>query len=328
MKRRDLFFALGGAAIFPVSLHAQVTSRPRRIGILSSFSATDSQGLALIASLQAGLVEKGWVEARNIETLVRYANEDLDRLTVLATELVRENVEIIVTNGTPAVQAVRKASATTPVVFATIGDPVGAGIAISLAKPGRSATGLSLIATDLARKRLELLKEVIPKLSRVAILWNPSNDSLVLQFKQTEEAAKVLGLTIESLPVKTADQFLSAIGTAVDAGADALITTSDNIQIGQRAMIVKFATQSRLPLVGEFREIAEAGAVLSYGPNRSDMWRRAASYVDKILNGTKPAEIPIEQPTRFELVINIKAANTLGLKIDPVLLARADEVIE
>jgi putative ABC transport system substrate-binding protein len=281
-----------------------------------------------ITSLQTGLVQNGWVEGQNIEIIIRYANGNLDRLAALANELVRASVEVIVTNGTPPVKAVRNASSEMPVVFATIGDPVGAGVAASLARPGGSSTGLSLIATDLARKLLELIKEAIPGLSRVAMLWDPSNESLALQFKQTEEAAKLLGLTIHSLPVKAANQFRTAIQTAVAAHADALITTSDAVQIGQRALIAESATQSGLPLVGEFREIAEAGAVLSYGPNRSDMWRRAADYVDKILRGTKPADLPIEQPTRFEFILNIKAAKALGLKIDPMLLARADEVIE
>src|SRR4051812_42103977 len=328
MRRRDFISALGGVGILPLQLHAVIASRIRRIGILSSFSATDSQAALLISSLQTGLVQNGWVEGQNVEILVRYANGNLDRLAALASELVLARVEVIVTNGTPPVKAIRNASSEMPVVFATIGDPVGAGVAASLARPGGRATGLSLIATDLARKRLELIKEVIPGLSSVAILWDPSNESLALQFKQTEEAAKLLGLTIHSLPVKAADQFPTAIQTAVAARAGALITTSDAVQIGQRELIAKSATESRIPLVGEFREIAEAGAVLSYGPNRSDMWRRAAGYVDKILRGTPPAELPIQQPTRFEFVLNIKAANALGLKIDPMLLARADEVIE
>jgi putative ABC transport system substrate-binding protein len=328
MRRRDFISALGGAAMLPLPLHAQVASRIRRIGILSALSATDSQTALLISSLQTGLVQNGWVEGQNIEILVRYANGNLDRLAALASELVRANVELIVTSGTPPVKAVRNASSEMPVIFATIGDPVGAGVVDSLARPGGKATGLSLIATELARKRLELTKEIVPDLSSVAILWDPSNESLALQFKQTQEAAKLLGLTIHSLPVKLADQFHAAIQTAVAFRAGALITTSDAIQIAQRELIAKYATQSRIPLVGEFREIAEAGAVFSYGPNRADMWRRAAGYVDKILRGTQPAELPIQQPTRFEFVLNLKAANALDLKLNPMLLARADQVIE
>jgi len=260
---------------------------------------------------------------------IRYAGTNLAQLPALAAELIHQgNVEVLVTHGTPPVQAAQRASNVLPIVFATIGDPVGAGIVASLARPGGNVTGLSLIATDLGAKRLEILKETLPRLNCVAMLWNPNNASLALQFKETQAAAQVLGLQFQSLPATTLDDFEPSIKTAANARCDAVISTSDTIQISQRAKIIATAIRHGLPVIGEFREIADAGAILSYGPSRADMWRRATEYVDKILKGTRAGDLPVEQPTRFDLVINLKTAKTLGLEIPPTLLARADEVIE
>jgi len=329
MQRREFLGVRRGVKTgWPLAAHAQQTVRMRRIGVLVGFSAIDQQGQSLVKSFRVGLQERGWMEGRNIEILPRYAEEKLNRLADLAIELVRANVEVIVTHGTPPVQAAQKASGTLPIVFATIGDPVGAKIVASLARPGGNVTGLSLIATELGTKRLELLREIVPGLVRVAMLWNPTNDSLVLQFRETETAARILNLQLQSLPVTTASEFSNAVKAAREARAGALITTSDSVQVGQRAEIAKLAVESRLPLMGEFREIAEAGAILTYGPSRTDMWRRAAGYVDKILKGAKPTELPVEQPTRFELILNLKTAKALDLAVPPTLIARADEVIE
>ena len=237
-------------------------------------------------------------------------------------------MDVVVTHGTPAVQALQKASPAVAIVFATIGDPVGAGIVDSLARPGGNVTGLSLIATDLGTKRLEILKEALPHLRRVAMLSNPANASLVLQVSETEAAARLLGVQFKAIAVKSSDDLETGVEAALAVRADAIITTSDSIQVSERARIVELAMRNRLPVIGEFREIAGAGALLSYGPNRVDMWRRAGDYVDKILKGARPNDLPIEQPTRFELLINLKTAKALGLEVPPTLLARADEVIE
>src|SRR6266478_2018291 len=330
LKRRDFITLLGGAAAaWPLAARAQQSDRLRRIGVLAVFEIDDPQGQALIKSLRGGLEQRGLIEGRNISMEIRYAGTNLARLPALAAELIHQgDVEVIVTHGTPPVQAAQRASNVLPIVFATIGDPVGAGIVTNLARPGGNVTGLSLIATDLGAKRLEILKETLPRLNCVAMLWNPNNASLALQFKETQAAAQVLGLQFQSLPATTLDDFEPSIKAAANARCDAVISTSDTIQISQRAKIVATAIRHGLPVIGEFREIADAGAILSYDPSRADMWRRAAEYVDKILKGTKAGDLPVEQPTRFDLVINVKTAKALGLPIPPTLLARADEVIE
>ncbi len=328
LRRRELITLLGGAAAWPLVAHAQQSDRLRRIGVLAVFEIDDPQGQVLIRSLRGGLQQRGLIEGRNISIEIRYAGTDLAQLPALAAELIQGNVEVIVTHGTPPVQAALRSSNVIPIVFATIGDPVGAGIVTSLARPGGNVTGLRLIATDLGAKRLEILKETLPRLNCVAMLWNPNNASLALQFKETQAAAQVLGLQFQSLPATTLDDFEPSIKAAANARCDAVISTSDTIQISQRAKIVATAIRHGLPVIGEFREIADAGAILSYDPSRADMWRRAAEYVDKILKGTKAGDLPVEQPTRFDLVINVKTAKALGLPIPPTLLARADEVIE
>jgi putative ABC transport system substrate-binding protein len=329
MQRREFITLLGGTAVaWPLAAGAQQPDRVRRMGVLMGLAESDPESNAQIVALRNGLQERGWAEGRNLEIELRYAEGKPERLRTLAIELVQKNVQVIVTHGTPAVQAAQEASATVPIVFATIGDPLGAGVVASLARPGGNITGLSLIATDLSTKRLEVLKETLPHLTRVAMLWNPKNASLALQYKETEAAARQLGLRLHSLPAVTMADFDIGIKAAAETGADAVITTSDANQVSQRARIVELALRNRLPVVGEFREIAAAGALLSYGPNRVDMWRRAAGYVDKIFKGTKPSDLPVEQPTRFELIMNSKTARTLGLTIPPTLLARADEVIE
>ena len=320
---------LGGAtAAWPLAARAQQAERMRRIGILAVFEIDDPQGQALIKSFRTGLQQRGLIEGRNTSIEIRYAGTNLARLPALAGELIQANVEVIVTHGTPPVLAAQRASNVIPVVFATIGDPVGAGIVNSLARPGGSVTGFSLIATDLSAKRLEILREALPHLSRVAMLWNPDNVSLALQFKEAEAAARTLGIQFQSLPAKTVDDIEPSIKAAANARCDAVISTSDTMQISHRTQIITTAMRHGLPVIGEFREIAAAGAIVSYGPSRVDMWRRAAEYVDKILKGTKAGDLPVEQPTRFDLVINLKASRALGLNVPPTLIARADEVIE
>jgi putative ABC transport system substrate-binding protein len=253
----------------------------------------------------------------------------LESLPAFAAELVRADVDVIVTAGGEAVQAAQRATRSIPIVMATVGDAVGAGIVTSLAHPGGNVTGMTLVATAMGTKRLELLKEVVPNLARVAAIWNGTNSGHQLQMRATESAAQILGIQVLSLPLHTSDDIEKAVLAAVQARSDALMTMDDQVLVQfNRARIVDLAMRQRLPTMGEFRPFTEAGALLSYSPSPAAMWARAATYVDKILKGAKPAELPVEQPTKFELVVNLKTAKALGLVIPESFLLRADEVIE
>jgi putative ABC transport system substrate-binding protein len=273
------------------------------------------------------LRDLGWVEQLNVAFTIKYPDDNDDRFAKPAAELVASS-DIIVTSGTPPVQALQKLTKTIPIVMASVGDPVGAGLVASLARPGGNVTGFSLQATELATKRLELIKDAVTGLTRVAFLWNPGNPSLALQYQETEEAARKLGITLLSFRVVTLDEIEGGIAAASRAQAHAICATSDGIQTTNRALIAKLAIDYRLPLIGEFKTVADAGALLSYGPTVDDLWRRAAEYVSRILRGEEPADLPIQQPTKFELIINLRTAKVLDLTIPPTLLARADEVIE
>ena len=270
----------------------------------------------------------GWVEGRNIVFEFRYSEGKPDRLPALAAELVRANVDVIVTQGTESTQAARNATGTIPIVMAQIGDAVGAGLVDSLARPGGNITGLTLVATEQSTKRLELIKEVVPGVARVAVIWNGNNASHRLQLMEMEAAAPVLGLQLQSLPARDAGEIETGFAAAVQAGAEAVITMDDLLILFHRPRIVELAMRQKIPVMGEFRAFAEAGALLSYAPSPAAMWRRAASYIDKIFKGAKPTDLPVEQPTKFELVVNLKTAKALGLKIPELFLQRADEVIE
>ncbi|MGB9051916.1 MAG: ABC transporter substrate-binding protein [Pseudolabrys sp.] len=245
----------------------------------------------------------------------------------LATELVRMNVDVILTAGTESIDAARKATSTIPIVMATVGDPVAAGFVSSLAQPLGNVTGLSLLATELSAKRLALLKETLPRIKKLA-MWNPNNASVVLKSKEIEAAARVLGIQMQSLQIRNAEDVEKILQPAALANVDAVITTEDALQLIYRDRIIALARQVGIPVAAEFDEFARAGALTSYGPSVIDLWRRAVGYVDKILKGFKPADIPVEQPTRFELVINLKTAKALGLTVPPSRLTRAHEVIE
>ena len=234
---------------------------------------------------------------------------------------------MIVTNASTAVEAARNATNTIPIVMASVGDAVGSGYVASLARPGGNVTGLTLVESKMT-KRLALIKEISPDFTRVAVIWNADADGHRLQLKEMEPAAAVLGFTLQSLQSGMAKEIDAGFGAAFQANAQAVVTMDDPLILSHRVRIVALATQHHLPVVGEFRVLSAAGAVMNYGPSQPDMWRRAATYVDKILKGARPADLPVEQPTKFELVINLKTAKALGLVIPPALLARADEVIE
>jgi len=308
------------------SAEAQQPARIPRIGILIPSSA--SLNSARVEAFRQRLREHGYVEGKNIVIEYQYAEGKLERLPDLATELLRLKVDVIVTAAGPAISAAKKASATIPIVFATAADPVGSGYVSSLARPGGNITGLSLMAPDLDGKRLELLKEAFPKVARVAFLWNSGGIRGNLSLTEMEAVAKALGLKLQSLPVRSLDDFDSAFAQAKREGAQALITSVNPLIGNQQGQVLDFAAKNRLPAMYPFSEFVEAGGLMSYGPNITDHWRRAADFVDKILKGTKPAELPVDQPKKFEFIINLNAAKQIGLTIPPSVLARADRVIK
>ena len=270
----------------------------------------------------------GWIVGQTIAFEVRHSNGKPERLPSLAKELVQANVDLIITQAAEAVDAARKATNTIPIVMAAHGDAVGAGIVVSLARPGGNITGQTLVATEQSAKRLELLKQIYPKLVRVAALWNGNAAGHRLQLKGMETAAPVLGFVLQSIPTRNVNEIDAGLRAAMEGRAQAIVTMDDPFIQSNRARIVEFAMRQRLPVIAEFRPFTEAGALMSYGPNQIDLWRSAAFYVDKIFKGAKPADLPVAQPTKFELVINLKTAKALGLDVPPALLTSADEVIE
>lgn len=305
---------------------AQQAAKVPRIGVLSSFAP--SGAAVWHQAFQEGLRDLGWVEGKNIAIEYRYSEGRADRLPELATDLARLNVDIIVAHTNTDALAAHRVTKTIPVVMATAGDPVTTGLVKSLARPGGNVTGLSQMSPDLAGKRLELLKETVPKLSRVAVLWNPEGPTSPLAWKEIQLPAGQLNLQLHSLEVRSPDDFDKAFEDATGARAGALAIMPDPLFPTNLKRIANLAAKSRLPSIYHLREFAESGGLVTYGPDRSALFRRAATYVDKILKGAKPAELPVEQPTKFELVINLKTAKQIGLTIPQSMLYRADKVIK
>jgi putative ABC transport system substrate-binding protein len=279
-------------------------------------------------AFRLGLRDLGWVEGKNISIEYRYAEGRSVRLPDLAADLVRLKVDIIVASATTAALAAQKATRAIPIVVAAGGDPVASGLGESLARPGGNVTGLSTMAQELGGKRLELLKEIVPKLSRVAVLWNPQSTASQLGWKEIQLPARQLGIQLHSLEVRSPNDFDKAFEDATRARAGALFLTGEPVINTNLKRIADVAAKSRLPSISHRSEFADAGGLVTYGPDRADMHRRAATYVDKILKGAKPADLPVEQPTRFELVVNLKTAKALGITIPQFVLFRADRVIE
>jgi ABC-type uncharacterized transport system substrate-binding protein len=324
MRRREFITGLAGAAAWPFSARAQSGGKVYRIGYFSAGTAIPHLRNVFHDALGA----LGWIEGKNVVYEYRYADNQLDRLPELAAELVRLNVDIITAMGTLAPLAAKRATSTIPIVMTTAGDPLGSGLVTSLARPGGNVTGLSLMAPDLGGKRLELLKEVLPGVFRVGILWNAANPYSALVFKETASAARILGIELQSIEVRSPDDFDGALAASTRLLVGALITVEDPLTVGHRKRIADFAAINRLPAIYGLREFVDAGGLMAYGAHLADLQRRAAGYVDKIIKGAKPADLPVEQPTKFELVVNLKTAKALGLEVPPSLLARADEVIE
>jgi putative ABC transport system substrate-binding protein len=306
------------------SPHAR--SRPAKFTTLAFSAQVPQPGLPHFQL--EGLKQFGWIEGNNIIIEYLYADNRVERLPGLAAQLVRLNVDAIVAVGTLAPLAAKQATSTIPIVMTSAGDPLGSGLIESLARPGRNVTGLSLMAPDLGGKRLELLRQIVPGLARVAVVWNAANPYPGLVLKQTENAAQRLKIEVQSLEVRVPDDVSSALEAAVRNKADGLISVEDPLTQSQRKMIADFAINNRLPAMSGVRDFVDAGGLLSYGPDLGDLYRRAAGYVNKILNGAKPSDLPVEQPTKFELVINLKTAKALGLSFPQTLLTTADELIE
>jgi putative tryptophan/tyrosine transport system substrate-binding protein len=303
---------------------AQQSKKVPRIGLLAG-----GRGLGVAGdAFRQALRELGWVENRTIAIETQLAEVNLDKLPQLAADLVRLKVAVIVADGDLAIQAARQATSTIPIVLIAVGDPVTEGFVASLARPGRNLTGLTSISADLSGKRLELVKEIFSKASRVNVLWNPANSSNVLEFKAMEAAARALGLKLQSLEVRVRQDFRSAFAAAARDRSSALIVLRDPLIDSEHFQILDFAIDKRLPLIHGESQFVEAGGLMSYGPSRIELFRRAANYVDKILKGAKPAELPVEQPTKFELIINLKTVKQIGMTIPPNVLVRADRVIK
>jgi putative tryptophan/tyrosine transport system substrate-binding protein len=326
MRRREFITLLGGvAAAWPLAARAQQPAVLPTIGFLGPL--TQAAQSKWTAAFVQRMREHGWIEGRTIAIEYRWGEGRSERLSEFAAEFVRMKVALIVTGGTAAVLAAKQATSIIPIVFATAGDPVGTGLVASLARPGGNVTGLSNQSADLPGKRLELLREVVANLRRLAIMANFGSPIGVLEAGEVQAAARTLGLEDDTLKIQRAEDIAPAIG-ALKEHADALYVVTDPLVNTNRIRINALALDVRLPTMHGERAYVEAGGLMSYGPNFPDLFRRAGDYVDKILRGAKPADVPVEQPTKFDLVINRKTAKTLGLQIPENLLALADEVIE
>ena len=324
MIRREFITLLGGAAVaWPLAARAQQVGKLPTIGFLGA--STPAGAGQLLAAFVQRLRELGWVDGRNVAIEARWAEGRSERFAEIAAELVRLKVDVILTHNTPPVLAAKEATSV-PIVFASAGDPVGTGVVASLARPGGNVTGLSAGSTDVVGKRLELLREVMPGLRRLAILASDS-PHLVQEIGEVQRAARTLALEVATFEIRRIEDIAPAFET-LKGGADALYVISDPVTVSNRVRINTLALGARLPTMHSVREPVEAGGLMSYGANWSDMFRRAADYVDKVLRGAKPADIPVEQPTKFDLIINLTTAKVLGQEVPPSLLARADEVIE
>jgi putative tryptophan/tyrosine transport system substrate-binding protein len=323
MKRREFITLLGGAAAWPLAARAQQSGKLPTIGFLGGDASAWSPWRAAFAQR---LSELGWIEGRTVAIEYRWAEGRPEREAEIAAEFVRLKVDLIVTNGS-TVPAVKQATSDIPIVFAIAVDPVGGGLVASLARPGGNVTGLSVQETETAGKRLELLREAVPRLHRLAIMFDGGYPSAVQEVGEVQAAARTLGLEVAPLEIRRAEDIASAF-EALKAQADALYVVVDNLVSTNRTRIITSALGARLPTIFNVREYVQAGGLMSYGANYSDLFRRAADFVDKILRGTKPADIPVEQPTKFDLVINLATAKALGLTIPESFLLRADEVIE
>jgi putative ABC transport system substrate-binding protein len=325
MRRRAFIRLLGGAAAWPLAARAQQPTKLRTIGF--SGQSTRSAESELVAAFTQRLHELGWIENRTVVIEYRWSEGRAERFVQIAAEFVRLNVDVIVTTGTPQVLATKQATSVIPIVFARVGNPVANGIVASLARPGGNVTGMSVQSDELAGKRIEILREVVPSLRRVAILANVDNSFSVLELGEAQAAARTLNLEFDTLEIRRAEDITPAF-EAIKGRAEALYVCPDGLVNANRIRINTLALGARLPTMHGFREYVEAAGLMSYGANLPDLYRRSADYVDKILRGANPGDIPVEQPTKFDLIINLTTAKALSLTIPESLLLRANELIE
>ena len=327
MDRRELLGTVTlGLFAAPGAARGQPAGEIRRVGYLTSGSATSNRSAE---AFRQGLRELGWIEGQNIVIDWRFAEGRLDQLPDLANELVRLKVDVIVAGPTPPAVAAKSATRTIPIVMANTADPLELGLVTSLARPGGNLTGLAFsVGLEIFGKGLELLKETVPRIRRVAVLWNPGSPAQASAIGHVKAAAQSLGVQLQLLPARGPDDFDGAFAAMAKERAEALLVVADALFVVHRARLADLAARNRLPSMHGLRENVEAGGLMSYGPNIAASWRRAAVFVDKILKGAKPGDLPVEQPTKFELVVNLRTAKALGLTIPPAVLARADEVIQ
>jgi putative ABC transport system substrate-binding protein len=332
MKRREFLALLSAtAAAWPLAVRAEQAAKVARIGFMVTGSLRSPEQRVMTDSFLQGLRERGYVERQNIIIEYRAADGQIERFTELAKELVELNLDLIVASNTPAARAAKQATTTIPIVVPVMGDPVGDGLAASLARPGGNITGMTFLGPELATKRLELLKQALPTISRVAALWHPGaygESTMKHMLRAIEAGAGSLLVQLQLVEVQGAGEFDRAFGAMTRERADALIVLPSPMLFSERRHIVDLATRHRLPSIAMAREFVELGGLMAYGASLPDLFRRAGVYVDKIMQGTKPADLPVEQPTKFELAINLKTAKAFGIEMPDKLLVAADEVIE
>ena len=327
MRRRDFITLLGRVAIsWPVAMHAQQSERMRRIGVLMNISADDPEAQSRMTAFVQGLQQSGWTDGRNIRIDTRWAAGDADRYHRYAEELLALAPDVILASATPSVQALQQATRTVPIVFANVGDPVGMGLVESVARPGGNTTGFSAFDLGFGAKWLELLKEIAPRLTRVAVLRDLTIGPA--QLSAIQAVAPSFGVELSPVGVRDADEIERTIAAFARSSNAGMIVTASTSALIHRRLIVMLAARHRLPAVYSYRYFATTGGLMSYGVNPIDMYRRAASYVDRILRGEKPADLPVQAPTKFEMAINMKTAKALGITMPASLVTRADEVIE
>ena len=327
MQRREFVALLGGAAAWPLGARAQQPGRTYRLGLLSNGPAVSPLDERR-KSLLSGLAARGFIEGQNLVLVQRAADARPERLDGLAAELKAENVDIIVTFGYPAALAAKTSSKNVPIVIAGAGDPVATGLVDGLARPGGNITGVTELSTELSAKRLEILRDALPALTRVAMLWNAADLGMTLRYRSAEDAARVLGVKVQTLGVREPDDFEHAFAEMTRERPDAILMVSDALTILNRKRVLEFASTNRLPTIFETGALVRDGGLMSYGPKQSAIGETAAGLVGRILRGARPADLPLELPTHFELLINLKTAQSLGIALPPTLIARADEVIE
>ncbi len=327
MQRRSFIIALYGlVAAGPLARRVRAADAPVRIGFQGN--ATTPAGQALVDCFRAGLRNAGWIEGQNVTIDYEYTEGVEARNSVVALDIVRAKPDVIVTTGTPGTQAMQRAAGKIPIVFMSVSDPVASGIVASLARPGGNVTGVSNFFPSMTGKLLELLKTAAPQISRVGIIYNPDNPGKILEVHALQAAGKTLGMSVALFEVHAAGDFVRAFAGIMEAQCQAVVTLQEGVTLANRSRIVGFAQENKLPAIYQIRQFVESGGLMSYGVNYCAHYRRGAYYVDRILKGAKPEDLPVELPDKFELVINLKAAKALGLTIPPTLLATADDLIE